>query len=326
MTFFNKKTEALQVEMTPYGRYLYSIGKFKPHSYEFVDDDILYKTSASTEPQEDAHARILDNTPKLKTNRASQNILNRFDNPEVAITAGRETILKNNLFQDGLYALGKSSYSSERTPAFQLSMLQGDIAESETVYQTLGRRDTSGSVFIPQIEIDFTINASLKNELSDPSTGKEFVSETFENGKYIELSFSDPIIHIKEFGSFYEKDNFEIEIFSITSDQGISRLKINKKLSDIEDGILSVERDADVMDSDSIEYGPDHSEYYFDVEVDREIPPEVLCGVVGDIEVTSQFLDDDLKKICEEVERNNRTDRFDIYASSVGPDDLEDCD
>ena len=27
--------------MTPYGRYLYSIGKFKPHSYEFVDDDIV---------------------------------------------------------------------------------------------------------------------------------------------------------------------------------------------------------------------------------------------------------------------------------------------
>ena len=42
MTFFNKKTEVMQIEMTPYGRYLYSIGKFKPHSYEFVDDDILY--------------------------------------------------------------------------------------------------------------------------------------------------------------------------------------------------------------------------------------------------------------------------------------------
>ena len=43
MTFFNKKTEVMQIEMTPYGRYLYSIGKFKPHSYEFVDEDILYK-------------------------------------------------------------------------------------------------------------------------------------------------------------------------------------------------------------------------------------------------------------------------------------------
>jgi len=38
MTFFNKKTEVMQIEMTPYGRYLYSIGKLKPHSYEFVDE------------------------------------------------------------------------------------------------------------------------------------------------------------------------------------------------------------------------------------------------------------------------------------------------
>lgn len=28
--------------MTPYGRYLYSLGKFKPSHYEFYDDDIIY--------------------------------------------------------------------------------------------------------------------------------------------------------------------------------------------------------------------------------------------------------------------------------------------
>ena len=72
MTFFNKKTEVMQIEMTPYGRYLYSIGKFKPHSYEFVDEDILYKASGSTEAQEAAHTRIISETPKLKINRAFQ--------------------------------------------------------------------------------------------------------------------------------------------------------------------------------------------------------------------------------------------------------------
>ena len=66
MTFFNKKTEVMQIEMTPYGRYLYSIGKFKPHSYEFVDDDVLYKASGSTETQESVHQRIINQTPKLK--------------------------------------------------------------------------------------------------------------------------------------------------------------------------------------------------------------------------------------------------------------------
>ena len=50
MTFFNKKTEVMQIEMTPYGRYLYSIGKLMPHSYEFVDDDILYRESYKNHP------------------------------------------------------------------------------------------------------------------------------------------------------------------------------------------------------------------------------------------------------------------------------------
>ncbi len=72
MTFFNKKTEVMQIEMTPYGRYLYSIGKFKPHSYEFVDDDVLYRQANSGETQESAHSRILNDTPKLKINRAFQ--------------------------------------------------------------------------------------------------------------------------------------------------------------------------------------------------------------------------------------------------------------
>ena len=35
MTFFNKKTEVMKVELTPLGRYKLSIGKLKPHHYRF---------------------------------------------------------------------------------------------------------------------------------------------------------------------------------------------------------------------------------------------------------------------------------------------------
>ena len=38
----DKKEQVVKVEMTPYGRYLYSTGKFKPSHYEFYDDDIIY--------------------------------------------------------------------------------------------------------------------------------------------------------------------------------------------------------------------------------------------------------------------------------------------
>ena len=104
MTFFNKKTEVMQIEMTPYGRYLYSIGKFKPHSYEFVDDDILYKEAGSTEAQEYSHQRIINETPKLKITRAFQNEAPQVESPP---TLDKQRIMtkENNVQQSDLFVL-----------------------------------------------------------------------------------------------------------------------------------------------------------------------------------------------------------------------------
>ena len=58
---------------------------------------------------------------------------------------------------------------------------------------------------------------------------------------------------------------------------------------------------------------------FFDIEIDSEIPPEDLCKAVQKLNINSQFLDEEL--ICPD----QRTDRFEIYATRVTPDDLEDC-
>ena len=42
MTFFNKKEEVLEVQLTRLGRQLLSQGRFKPASYEFMDEDVVY--------------------------------------------------------------------------------------------------------------------------------------------------------------------------------------------------------------------------------------------------------------------------------------------
>ena len=57
MTFFNNKEQSLKFELTPYGRYLMSQGQLKPHSYEFVDDDIMYDLQqvSGSEIQNDAY-------------------------------------------------------------------------------------------------------------------------------------------------------------------------------------------------------------------------------------------------------------------------------
>ena len=42
MAFINKKEQVLEIELTSYGKYLTSVGKFKPKYYAFYDGDIIY--------------------------------------------------------------------------------------------------------------------------------------------------------------------------------------------------------------------------------------------------------------------------------------------
>ena len=335
MTFFNKKTEVMQIEMTPYGRYLYSIGKFKPHSYEFVDEDILYKASGSTEAQEAAHTRIISETPKLKINRAFQDEAAQQESPPT-LDKKRFMEKKMDQKQNGLFALGRSSYSSDRNPAFQVTMLQGAISGSEATFETnivgTTSEDIGGVLAIPQVDIDLNFRATLKDTLNtDFGDDAPITSRIFEDGTYVQINYTDPIIHLKEFNSFYEKENFEIEAFEVGTQGQLTPLKMLRKVSAIVNGFLvsdvgpSIPTEAErriLQSTTEADDGINSStlEYFFDINVDDEIDPEILCQVVESLEINSQFLDEDL--ICPD----QRTDRFDIYATRVGPEDLEDCD
>ena len=324
MTFFNKKTEVMQIEMTPYGRYLYSIGKFRPHSYEFVDDDILYK-SGSSEDQESIHNRIINETPKLKINRAFQDEASKLQALS-RISDMRVMQKRMTQRQNGIQALGRSSYSSDNMPSFQVTMLRGHISGSSNTFETNQvynqfSDDTSGSVHIPQIDIDFNIDASLRNALQIPnentSEGGALTSQTFDDGNYVSIFYEMPIIHLKEFNSFYEKENFEIEVFLSGSNGALTPLKNEEEQSLIVNDLL-VSPKEQVMSLE--ERTSDFVQYFFDIEVDREIDPIDLCRAVENLEINNQFLDEEL--ICPD----QRTDRFDIYATRVDPSDLEDCD
>ena len=324
----------MQIEMTPYGRYLYSIGKFKPHSYEFVDDDVVYYVSGSDEDQEDAHVRILNETPKLKINRAFQDEAPQVESPPL-IDNQRKMAKRMTQKQNGLFALGRSSYSSENLPNFQVTMLQGELTGSTLVHEVSSSQPAnigsiSGSVFIPQVNVQVNFSAVVGSVLEPDSRfdGETVRSETFDNGDYVEIRYKEPIIHMKEFNSFYEKENFEFEVFRIDSDDNevLIPLKMEKKFSAIVNDLLVEDGDLNnffpgpnaLFEEDRNK--PDFMEYFFSIQVDKEIPEEILCKAIDSLEVNSQFLDEEL--ICPD----QRTDRFNIYATRVGPDDLEDCD
>ena len=71
MTFFNKKEEVLDIELTPYGRSLLAKGKLMPVYYAFYDDDILYDSVAAnfTETNNQIYQRIVKETPRIRLQR-----------------------------------------------------------------------------------------------------------------------------------------------------------------------------------------------------------------------------------------------------------------
>ena len=66
MEFFDRKEQVINIELTPHGKMLFSMGEFKPYYYEFFDDDILYDTVGSgfDEEQNSSIPRIKE-TPRM---------------------------------------------------------------------------------------------------------------------------------------------------------------------------------------------------------------------------------------------------------------------
>ncbi len=69
MTFFNRKEEVMEVQLTQYGKYLLSKGKFKPVSYAFFDDDIIYDPAYGGQPKELAQETLnrISSVPRIRT-------------------------------------------------------------------------------------------------------------------------------------------------------------------------------------------------------------------------------------------------------------------
>ena len=69
MTFFNRKEEVMDIQLTQYGKYLLTKGKFKPAFYAFSDDDIIYDTAYGGEPKEFSEEPFnrVSSVPRIKT-------------------------------------------------------------------------------------------------------------------------------------------------------------------------------------------------------------------------------------------------------------------
>jgi len=203
MTFFNKKEEVLDVQLTSEGRRQLALGKLKPAFYQFYDDNVLYDIAHAegTEEQNTTQDRILDDSPYPKTSARFRTGKSKggtnFNKNNKMNTQNLEV---NVYLKESPYLAPLGSYDSltQNAPYFEVSLL----SDNENNLTTGSSQVVEAAIVdIPQLNIT--------------SSYRYY----FHEKQAIVYAKEDPLLmEIREyntqFGDF--EDNFEIEVFEIT--------------------------------------------------------------------------------------------------------------
>ena len=338
MTYFNKKEDVYHIELTPHGRYLLSIGKLNFKSYAFFDDDVIYDGNhqSISEGQNDIKTRIQSNTPYMKPNGNYYSVetnFNTMESEQVYLENERKQI-KFESYHYMKDSIGTNEYTNNKGTNYKIDFLKNEITSFS---KTFSPSDTYGGQIshIPQInfEIEYlTRRDNVSQNQSSTRSGLDNVrfSTIFDDGSYVNVLEEDAIIQIQELNSENLSENFRLEVFIEDSqtDPRFGKYKyyrpliFRNTLHKIVDGMLlsdeEIEEQQIAIDGQTID--PNYVEYYFDLNVDKEIASEEICALVDQIKERNFYISDDFK--CEDLEG---VAELDIYESNIGPDDLEEC-
>jgi len=307
MTFFNKKEEVIDIQLTQYGKYLLSKGKFRPHMYAFYDDNVLYDNEYSGLPsgsQNDIEGRIQEDTPSLKTQHVFSGIETNITRINELVRSGKEHIGSENILPVGekhfslALPLGTTKLGSEYAPSINVNFLNNEITSSIS-YMT-GAHPT---MLIPQIET----RATYETSIGDTNDGEEaggYYSKSFDDGTFIQVDDDYLLLELYENESFYGTENFDIEVFLVEEDdvsgsiytpgldsekqykqEKLIPLHFRRPPAEMKDGILLDDKSS--FSQEAVELTPAFVGYWFDVLVDYEIDTDVLCAAFQSNEVKS---------------------------------------
>ena len=137
MTFFDPKSDVLDIEFTQFGKYLLAQGKWNPAYYAFFDDDVTYDAQYAgiIEGQNSAQERITGSI-RPRTQYAYAGIEteikkqlsqlpwdgNEFERINLQPTADRDYALS--------LSMGRSDIGNENFPAWGVTFLNGELLSS----------------------------------------------------------------------------------------------------------------------------------------------------------------------------------------------------
>ena len=320
--FINKKEQVFDFKFTPYGNYLFSVGKFKPTYYAFYDDNVLYDAQYADryERQNEIHNRIKNETQYLEGLVLFQDIekramasLSTYVNflsgePDEAQKTPEKDIFKFDT------AIGDARLTGETqtAPAWKLVALQSFISSSQV-------KDESNDTNVPQINIDATYKTKVTdsgfnyNPADARSVGGS--TATFLDEKSIELFAKDPVIYLEEVNTELLSENFTVEVFEVLTGSlngsvvtQLTRKYFKRDIPQIENGMMLTERKTQIT---AEEFTTGSVEYYFDVLVDDQVDKDIACRGADQFNKESYYIDLDFD--C--TEETDEDLFYDIYGS-----------
>tara|TARA_R110000737_G_scaffold187497_2_gene210046 strand:- start:46 stop:951 length:906 start_codon:yes stop_codon:yes gene_type:complete len=272
-TFINRKEQVLDIELTSYGKYLSSVGKFKPKYYAFYDNDIIYDGTYAgiAESQNDITERI-KTTPRTKVQTRFSSLSSNFesgpDGANLSLSFNNIKPSSNTFFKP----LGTSDTLKDNAPAWLLRNMPGSVGFSGSAAY-----NDAMSIPILSSSID-TVYSKKILKTPSPEGGEDIEHEIHE---LVKDEFI--LLDIQEINSrFKAKGNYEIEVFMEPPNN-----EDPKKLFFIAgDGEFSEDLRTQIMPSELIrrisgtdeEIGEsfptldnNYVDYYLKIEVDNEI-------------------------------------------------------
>ena len=323
MSFFNKKEEVLDLQLTQFGKQLLSQGKFKPIYYTFFDNNILYDSSYSgmaNEATKNIEDRIQDQTPYCKTQyvfSSRETAMNSFvesnrtrlaNEPDAAVLS---FVNPAEQAYTQILPLGNSELGNEKAPFFSVTFLNGELSGNVTT-------EYSSSYSVQKIP---QLNATITYKIKPVDISEINTNILQQNIKYLgnfnnttfKISEQYLLLQILENNVDFEKENFEIESFLVETISG----------STTSNAIASEYEQLTPLFF-TTEYQPVTSEFinnFFEILIDEEIPKEIICESVARMKKLDYYLDDDYD--CDDLKNIKPVN---IYQSNITDDDIEKCE
>jgi len=355
MKLLNKKEQVIDFQLTPYGKYLLSVGELTPEYYAFFDEGVLYDSryGGFYEGPNNAHNRIKNETHYL----SSQTIFEEVEKPLEIIEEGSLSYFEvdtnptlrrpsRSMLKAGT-AIGDAYLEGDRqtAPAWKAVLLNGSILSSST-------KDARNDILIPQIDIqvDYRLNIINPDYIGSrpASEMRRSVSLTnrFADGKVLELVSDGLLVYLEELNTVMLKDNFDIEVFEVISGaldplctecadkssggptaekrDKYERLFFPKEYERLDGGAITDEYIVSMNSKFDRAFNRLQTQtsssvsYYFDVVKDEFVNPSKACAGMEIFNKQSLYVTLDFD--CSDVDRITDTNFVDIYGRVTEPE------